>query len=734
MIIDNPKGSLWHRWEPHIHIPGTILNNQYPLGDSALSEFCDRIEQSNPLIKVLGVTDYYSTDSYEKARQLQTDGRLKNVELIFPNIELRFKIGTSRDSAVNGHLIVSPEDPNHVTEIKRFLQNITFSTGLEEYHCNRTDLIKLGYAHDSNLLDDNKALETGTNQFKVDFSQLIKAMRNSQWAQTNILLGIAGGSNDGTSGLKNDASFSATRQVIERESHIIFGSQENQRLFWLGKGVLSKQEIEQKYSSCKPCIHGSDAHKLEDVGKPALNRYTWIKGDIAFESLRQICIEPDYRVFVGLNPPENQIASNVIDKITVTNSRWMQPSEIQLNSGLIAIIGARGSGKTALADMIASGGFAIADQLSKTSFIKRAYDHLLDVEVELSWKEGPVTKKEIKNAEYEDFYEYPRVQYLSQQFVDQLCSSEGMTDRLMLEIEKVIFNAHPAEEKLGVSDFQGLLSRSAGNARAIRLEQEVVIQQVSQSINVERAKKANLPALQKKKDDLIREIAADTASKSKLIAKEKDERLNIFDRVSAALDKSSVRLESSQNRHRSLIALKQAVDTARSTSFVNFTSKLQETNASAGLSSLDWAAFAVNFVGDVDSILLKKTTEAGNLVSQIKGARIPAKNDPKESYIASGQRLEDQSYEVLSQEVLRLKTLIGIDAENGKQYSRISDKIVKSETELEKVKNDIKDSEGAIDRISKLMEKRKDAYQKVFEAMLSEDNILNQLKGHLKLI
>ena len=23
------KGSEWHRWEPHIHAPGTVLNNQF---------------------------------------------------------------------------------------------------------------------------------------------------------------------------------------------------------------------------------------------------------------------------------------------------------------------------------------------------------------------------------------------------------------------------------------------------------------------------------------------------------------------------------------------------------------------------------------------------------------------------------------------------------------------------------------------------------------------------------
>jgi hypothetical protein len=35
------------------------------------------------------------------------------------------------------------------------------------------------------------------------------------------------------------------------------------------------------------------------------------------------------------------------------------------------------------------------------------------------------------------------VRYLSQQFVEELCSASGLTDGLLREIERVIFEAHP---------------------------------------------------------------------------------------------------------------------------------------------------------------------------------------------------------------------------------------------------------------------------------------------------
>src|SRR3546814_14319470 len=64
--------------------------------------------------------------------------------------------------------------------------------------------------------------------------------------------------------------------------------------------------------------------------------------------------------------------------IEVLDAPWMKTSTIPLNPGLVAIIGARGSGKTALADMIAAGCDSIpddawkADEWANPSFLVRA--------------------------------------------------------------------------------------------------------------------------------------------------------------------------------------------------------------------------------------------------------------------------------------------------------------------------------------------------------------------------
>ena len=68
----------------------------------------------------------------------------------------------------------------------------------------------------------------------------------------------------------------------------------------------------------------------------------------------------------------------------------------------------------------------------------------------------------------EGLLDLPRVRYLSQQFVDALCSAEGVTDELLAEIERVIFQAHPEEDRMSASNFQELLQLRAERARAAR--------------------------------------------------------------------------------------------------------------------------------------------------------------------------------------------------------------------------------------------------------------------------
>lgn len=52
-------GSEWRRWDLHIHTPETALNDQF--GD--WEEYLNAIE-SQTVVRVLGVTDYFSIANY----------------------------------------------------------------------------------------------------------------------------------------------------------------------------------------------------------------------------------------------------------------------------------------------------------------------------------------------------------------------------------------------------------------------------------------------------------------------------------------------------------------------------------------------------------------------------------------------------------------------------------------------------------------------------------------------
>jgi hypothetical protein len=120
------RGSEWRRWEPHIHAPGTVMNNQFS-GLNAWHDYLTALEEATPVIEAIAVTDYYVTDTYEEVLNHKAAGRLPAAKLIFPNVELRLDVATTKGGFVNLHLFVSPEDPKHVEELQRLLSRLRFN-------------------------------------------------------------------------------------------------------------------------------------------------------------------------------------------------------------------------------------------------------------------------------------------------------------------------------------------------------------------------------------------------------------------------------------------------------------------------------------------------------------------------------------------------------------------------------------------------------------------------------
>jgi len=619
----DPRGSLWHRWDPHIHAPGTILNDQYR-GSDPWDDFLRRIESSAPPIRALGITDYYSLDVYEQVLQWKAKGRLADVSLIFPNIEMRYGIGSGRGSPINLHLLVSPEDPDHVENTRRFLRSLTFQAHDESFRCTRDDLIRLGRAHNKATRDAEAALGEGANQFKVNPDQLREEWKKSGWIRENALIAVPASSNDGSAGLQGDASLAALRKEIERAAHVIFSSQEAVRKFWLGQGAATFEQLNTDWNGCKPCLHGSDAHDATKVGAPDLQRLCWIKGDLTFETLRHACLEPEARTFIGQAPPRGALPSQTVSSVSVTNAPWLKTSSVPLNAGLVGIIGARGSGKTALADIIAAGGHALLPHLNERSFIHRAKKHLGDSEAGLTWEDGDPTANALSQTELEDFME-PRVQYLSQQFVDALCSAEGVTDELLAEIERVIFQAHPVEDRMGATNFQDLLDIRAARGRAMRRNYKNALEDTAHELNAERDRRSSLSGLQQQRPQLVTSIDKDKRDRTSLLVKGGEERATRLDLVSAAAERVRLEIEQVRRRKQAVIGLRDEVADQRKNKSPSRVRQLQQTYADAGLSSENWKAFTLEFSGLVDGILSEAIRQADARIRSLSG---PALGEP----------------------------------------------------------------------------------------------------------
>jgi hypothetical protein len=729
----DPRGSAWRRWDPHIHTPGTAMNNQF--GPDAWDEYLTRIEQSEPRIEALGITDYCSIDEYEKVLRFHIAGRLPQVGLIFPNIELRLPTATKSDHPVNVHLLVSPEDPNHVDEIRRFLRTLKFSSGRESYVCDRPDLVRLGQAHDPNLRDETSALAAGTNLFKVTLENLKQSLEGSAWAQNNIIIGVAAGTTDGTSGVRDaGSSLEAVRVEIERIAQVIFASSPAQRTFWIGRGALNAEEIIKRYDGLKACIHGSDAHKLADVARPDEDRRTWVKGDATFESLRQACLEPKERVLVAEQPPKGALDYRVIDRVTVSGADWMATQEIPLAPGLVAIIGARGSGKTALADLLAAGAAAASSDATDQTFLQRAKHHLAGSNVALAWGDGVVTDADLPPSFHFDDHA-PRVQYLSQQFVERLCSSEGITDELLTEIERVIFEAHLYEDRLGASNFRELLDLRASHGRDLRRFAQSEMDDLADQIEAERVIGDELPALKKEQARLTALLVEDKKARSGMVVVGGEERAKRLEALNGAVVAKQAEVDALKRRENSLSDLADAVNDLSARRLPSIQAELERAYSGAGLTATEWQGFKLGFGGDPGRFVSERLVAVRKAIEALAGPALAKPTQPAQQlapFVADQADLSQATLSALRAEAWRLGELIGLDANRQRQLQTLNDQIAKTEAALVSNSGGITQAEGASGRVKALRLKRKQAYSSLFDGFASEQEQLEAMYSPLK--
>lgn len=728
------RGSEWRRWEPHIHAPGTVMNDQFS-GPSAWNNYLTALERATPAIEAIGVTDYYVPDTYEEVLKHRAIGRLPAAKLIFPNVELRLDVATAKGGFVNLHLFVSPEDPLHIEELRRLLSRLQFAAMQDRFDCTRADLMRLGRKADPKITDDAAALSFGASQFKVNFQQLRDVYAGSGWAKKNILIAVAGGARDGTSGVR-EAADQTIRREIESFAHVIFAASAAQREFWLGRRDLTRGEIRARYGGLKPCLHGSDAHKLDDIASPFGDRFSWIKGALEFDSLRQAYIDPAGRAYVGSEPPASATPSQVISEVQALDAPWLKTPVIPLNPGLVAIIGARGSGKTALADMIAAGCDSISDESwsaeewANPSFLVRARTLIGNGRVKVSWAAGEPSTRALDGSDANGPLSYERVRYLSQQFVEELCSSSGLTDGLLREIERVIFEAHPEDARDGTLDFEELLEHRASRHRLARDREAEAVSQISERISAELEKEKLVATYEAQAAHKKQLVDAYTADRAKLVSAGSEKRAQRHIELAGAANQVRTKLRQFASQRQTFLALQDEVKDLRRNQAPEALRQTQVRHPHGGLTPDQWAAFLLDYKGPVDSDLVSYVRWIDGEIAKLKGIA-PTPVDPNAPNFPDDTDLSQLSQALLEAEMARLEKLVSADKETQRQYTALSGRIATETAALQTLTEKANDSKGARERARALQTQREEAYGRAFDALVAEQSVLEDLYAPL---
>ena len=444
-----PRGSTWRRWDLHVHTPASIIQDYGGDTPQAWNGFIDRLKQLPPDVSVLAITDYLFIDGYEKL--LARRNEIPNILTLLPNIAFRldtFSGTASNTTRHNFHVIFDPSVTPHT--IREQLLNC-LSKGYtiddrSEWQQTPTvaSLTTLGArmktaAPAGNAVHAKGDLRVGFDSITYKREDILHNLAKDCF-KGKYVLGI--GYSEWDQARWDQAA--AERRTLINTAHFSLISNDD-----VAKIEQHRQDLETNKLN-NLILHSSDSHSLDRLGKTKL----WIKADPTFAGLKQVINEPA-RVFLGDAPPAYKQAHQVIDKIVIPASAGWFANDfaLELNDGLVAIIGGRGSGKSALAEMIAT---AVGERdPSSDSFIRKASRHQSTIngtDTQLIWADGSDTSGEV-GVDYVE--STGLVKYLPQKAVEDLCSPENSKE-LVAQIESVIFQALDEASRLGTSDFTEL--------------------------------------------------------------------------------------------------------------------------------------------------------------------------------------------------------------------------------------------------------------------------------------
>lgn len=487
-----PRGSAWRKWDLHLHAPGTKLNDQFAVADGSdiWDAYCDALHASD--VQAFGITDYFSADGYFSAYQAYQARYSDSPKIFFPNIELRTNdVVNKQQEEVNVHLLFNSFRPQYVDEIRSFLSTLkTNKTVGAGRHVRASELRQ----------HHEFASATTTREFIRD------ALIDVYGATADLLdclLIITAANNDGIRPERGKQRKLLITDEVDKFSDAFFGHAGNVDYFLR----TDRGEDKATPTKPKPVLSGCDAHSLSDL-KEKLGQVasdadrgigyapTWIKADLTYEGLKQIIFEPGNRVFIGAEPDiERRVRENktrYIKSLHITNvdgykadahGAWFHQETIALSKELVAIIGNKGSGKSAITDIIGllgnshnqlstntSGakGEELFSFLNRNKFLKGGCaSHF---QATLHWYEGAPDTKRLDAQTATNLPE--KVEYLPQKYLERICADIA-DDEFRTTLNAVIFRYVKPQDRFNKANLEELIQYRTQQANEdIRLKRQ----------------------------------------------------------------------------------------------------------------------------------------------------------------------------------------------------------------------------------------------------------------------
>nr|WP_236841025.1 AAA family ATPase [Bordetella avium] len=461
-----------------------------------VDEMIDAMNKAEPA--VFAIMDYWTFDGwFALQKRLKASDAPKLNKTVFPGIELR--LVAPMNGRLNAHVIFSDEIEDQVlldfkSALKVELVNRPLSNSalIELARQAGEDKLKThGFAKTEIYANDAKALQAGMVIAEINAESYRDAI-------SKVPNGCAIGfmpfdTNDGLEEVKWHEHYAYAMNLFQNSP--IFETR-NIDLWgaFVGEKTPGNARFIKNFQAAlknKPrlAVSGSDAHCF--IGTPGDNnkrgygdfpsgKKTWIKADPSFRGLKQAILEPAKRSFIGEKPPKVQeVESNktyYIESIEITKTgdkagvgQWLHGCDIPLNPDLVAIIGNKGSGKSALADVIAMLGNS--RQSKHFSFLRR--DRFLGKTGEparhftgtLTWCDESTEARALNEPPSEEKAEL--VRYIPQHYFEELCNEHvsGKSDAFEKELRAVIFSHASEDMRLGALDFDQLTEQQEQSLR-----------------------------------------------------------------------------------------------------------------------------------------------------------------------------------------------------------------------------------------------------------------------------